>query len=112
MKLNLKDNKNKIYKGAVYAVKKINDNNFLSVLVTNQPAVAKGVISLDKLKEDHKKLEYHFGLKGAYFDRIYFCPYHPERGFRGEIKKFKKESIGENLIMVCFYKLLKFLILI
>ena len=81
-----------IYKGAVSAVKKINDNNFLSVLVTNQPAVAKGVISLDKLKEDHKKLEYHFGLKGAYFDRIYFCPYHPERGFRGEIKKFKKES--------------------
>jgi mannose-1-phosphate guanylyltransferase/phosphomannomutase len=78
--------------GAVSAVKKINDKNFLCVVVTNQPAIAKGIITLNKLKIDHKKLEYHFGLKGAYFDRIYFCPYHPKKGFKGEIKKFKKKS--------------------
>ena len=81
-----------INEGAISAVKKINNSNFLSVIVTNQPAVAKGVITLEKLKEDHKTLEYYFGLKGAYFDRIYFCPYHPEKGFKGEVKKFKKKS--------------------
>ena len=81
-----------INKGAISAVKKINNNGFLSVIITNQPAIAKGIITLDKLKKDHKKLEYEFGLKGAYFDRIYFCPYHPEKGFKGEIKKFKKKS--------------------
>ena len=81
-----------VYKGAISAVKKINQNSFLSVMVTNQPAVAKGIITLDKLKRDHKKLEYKFGLQGAYFDRIYFCPYHPEKGFKGEVKKFKKKS--------------------
>ena len=81
-----------INKGAISAVKKINEKGFLSVIVTNQPAIAKGIITLDKLKRDHKKLEYEFGLKGAYFDRIYFCPYHPEKGFKGEVKKFKKKS--------------------
>jgi mannose-1-phosphate guanylyltransferase/phosphomannomutase len=82
----------KINKGAISAVKKINENGFLSVIITNQPAIAKGIITLNKLKRDHKKLEYQFGLKGAYFDRIYFCPYHPDKGFKGEIKKFKKKS--------------------
>jgi|TARA_B110000967_G_scaffold194963_1_gene223990 mannose-1-phosphate guanylyltransferase/phosphomannomutase len=81
-----------IIKGSISAVKKINEKGFLSVIVTNQPAIAKGIITHDKLKTDHKKLEYQFGLKGAYFDRIYFCPYHPEKGFKGEIKNLKKKS--------------------
>ena len=80
-----------INKGAISAVKKINKKGYLSVIVTNQPAVAKGFITLDKLKNDHKKLEYYFGKHGAYFDRIYFCPYHPDKGFKGENKKFKKK---------------------
>ena len=81
-----------VIKGAVSAVKKINDKGFLSVIITNQPAIAKGVINLDKLNRDHRKLEYYFGLHGAYFDRIYFCPYHPDKGFKGEVKKYKKKS--------------------
>jgi mannose-1-phosphate guanylyltransferase / phosphomannomutase len=81
-----------INEGAISAVKKINEKGYLSVIVTNQPAIAKGIITLDKLKRDHKKLEYEFGLKGAYFDRIYFCPFHPEKGFKGEVKKYKKKS--------------------
>ena len=81
-----------INEGAISAVKKINEKGYLSVIITNQPAIAKGIITLDKLKKDHKKLEYEFGLKGAYFDRIYFCPFHPEKGFKGEVKKFKRKS--------------------
>ncbi len=78
--------------GAISAVKKINKKGFLSVIITNQSAIAKGIITLDKLKKDHRKLEYYFGLHGAYFDRIYFCPYHPEKGFKGEVKKYKRKS--------------------
>ncbi|WP_415315938.1 D-glycero-alpha-D-manno-heptose-1,7-bisphosphate 7-phosphatase [Candidatus Pelagibacter sp. Uisw_137] len=81
-----------INEGAISAVKKINEKGYLSVIITNQPAIAKGIITLDKLNRDHKKLEYEFGLKGAYFDRIYFCPFHPEKGFKGEVKKFKRKS--------------------
>ena len=76
----------------IKAVKQINDNGYLSVIVTNQPAVAKGFITLKKLENDHKKLEYLFGKNNAYFDRIYFCPYYPHSGFKGENIKFKRKS--------------------
>ena len=82
----------KLNYGAIKAVKQINDNGYLSVIVTNQSAVAKGFITLKKLESDHKKLEYLFGKNNAYFDRIYFCPYHPDKGFKGENIKFKKRS--------------------
>ena len=62
------------------------------VIVTNQSAVAKGV-TIDKVEKDHKKLEYLFSQKGCYFDRIYYCPYYPVAGFKGEVKKFKKSNM-------------------
>ena len=34
-------------------------------------------------------METKFGLKGAYFNRIYYCPHHPERGHEGEKKDYK-----------------------
>lgn len=82
----------KIINGAVSAIKKINSRGYLAVVITNQSAVAKGVITIAQLKKDHNKLEYFIGSKGAYLDRIYYCPYHPEKGFKGEIKKFKRKS--------------------
>ena len=81
-----------IITGSIAALKKINNIGFLAVIVTNQSAVAKGIITIKNLEKDHKKLEFYFGSKGSYFDRIYYCPYHPEKGFKGEIKKYKKNS--------------------
>ena len=81
-----------IIDGAFEAVKKINEKGFLSVIITNQSAVAKGKVTIDKVERDHKKLEYLFGVHGSYFDRIYYCPYYPTKGFKGEVKKYKKKS--------------------
>lgn len=78
--------------GSIMALKKINNSGYLAVIVTNQSAVAKGFITIENLEKDHKKLEFYFGSRGSYFDRIYYCPYHPQKGFKGEIKKFKKKS--------------------
>ncbi len=73
----------------IESVKNINQSDFLNVVVTNQPIVAKGFISEKKLREIHNYMETKFGLKGAYFNRIYYCPHHPERGHEGEKKEFK-----------------------
>ena len=81
---------NKFLKGARSSIKKINQSGYLSVLITNQPAVAKGYISIKKLEHDLDNLNYQLGLAGAYLDRIYYCPHHPEKGFQGENVKFKK----------------------
>ena len=78
-----------IIPGVFKALKKINQAGYMSILVTNQPAVAKGLITLNELKLDLTLLEVKFGLKNVYFDRIYFCPHHPTRGFIGENKIFK-----------------------
>ncbi len=92
----------KLNYGAVKAVKLINDNGYLSVIVTNQAAVAKGFITLEKLENDHKNW-ISLREKYAYFDRIYYCPYYPHKGFKGENIKFKKRyKLGENQIMVMF----------
>ena len=82
----------KLISGSVSAIKKINSKGYLAVVVTNQASVAKGFITISQLEKDHNKLQYFLGSKGAYLDRIYYCPYHPEKGFKGEIRKFKKKS--------------------
>ncbi len=80
----------KFINGTFEAIKKINENGYLAILITNQPAVAKGIISETKLIKDFKALESLLGQRGAYLDHIYYCPCHPEKGHKGEIKKYKR----------------------
>ena len=65
----------------------------------NQPAV-KGVITEKKLQTD-LKLQAFLGKK-VYIDRIYYCPHHPEKGFKNENKFYKKNVYAENPTMECF----------
>lgn len=71
------------------AIKKLNKSDYLSVVVTNQPVIAKGFTSEKELNEIHSKLETLLSFNHAYFDRIYYCPHHPEKGFKGERQKYK-----------------------
>ena len=60
-------------------------------MVTNQPVIARGECSFQDLQNIHNKVETILGSYGAYFDRIYFCPHHPDSGFKGEVKDLKIE---------------------
>lgn len=71
------------------AIKAINKSDYLSVVVTNQPMIAKGFVTFEDVYAVHKKMETLLGESGAYLNKIYFCPHHPERGFEGEIKELK-----------------------
>jgi D,D-heptose 1,7-bisphosphate phosphatase len=79
----------KIYDDAPLAIKNINNEGYLSILATNQPVIARGELSIKGLKQIHNELETRLGEFGAYLDRIYFCPHHPDRGFHGEIADLK-----------------------
>jgi len=79
----------KIYNFAAKAIKKINNSDYLTVVITNQPMIAKGFMTEEDLEEIHKKLETELGRGGAKIDAIYYCPHHPERGFDGEIPELK-----------------------
>jgi D,D-heptose 1,7-bisphosphate phosphatase len=71
------------------AIKKINDSDYLGIVVTNQPVIARGLCSEKDIAEIHKKLDVRLGEKHAFLDRIYYCPHHPERGFEGENREYK-----------------------
>ncbi|MDD2772581.1 MAG: HAD-IIIA family hydrolase [Elusimicrobiales bacterium] len=77
--------------GAAAAVRKINSLGLLAVVVTNQPAVARNLCSLDGLETIHRKMETLLGREGAYLDAIYYCPHHPDKGFPEENPAYKIE---------------------
>lgn len=74
---------------SVDAIKKINVSGYLCIVVTNQPVIARGEVTYAQLEEIHNKMETLLGLEGAYIDGLYFCPHHPDKGYKGEIKELK-----------------------
>lgn len=75
--------------GVSEAISRLNRSNFLSILATNQPVLARGDCSAAELKTIHNKLETLLGNEGAYLDRIEYCPHHPDSGFVGEVRPLK-----------------------
>ena len=67
----------------------INNSGYLCIVVTNQPVIARGDILEEELENIHNKMETLLGEKGAYIDKIYYCPHHPDKGFEGERKELK-----------------------
>ncbi|MCC6698813.1 MAG: HAD-IIIA family hydrolase [Candidatus Hydrogenedentes bacterium] len=80
-----------LHDDAIEAVRAINQAGHLAVLITNQPGVAKGFLTLDVLDEIHGCLDMKLGEGGAWLDRIYVCPHHPDGGFEGERAEFKMD---------------------
>lgn len=66
-----------IYPYSFEAVKKLNAAGFLSVVVTNQSGIARGLIEEDRLKSLHDQMVEEFKSRGARIDAVYYCPHHP-----------------------------------
>jgi histidinol-phosphate phosphatase family protein len=75
--------------GAAEAIRRLNRSGKLAVVVTNQPVVARGDVSLEGLQCIHARLESQLGTGGAFLDGLYFCPHHPDKGFPGEVPELK-----------------------
>jgi mannose-1-phosphate guanylyltransferase / phosphomannomutase len=75
--------------GVASAIRRINKSEYLTVVVTNQPMIAKGFLSEKELYRIHCKMESLLGAEHAFLDAIYYCPHHPEKGFAGEIPELK-----------------------
>lgn len=75
--------------GVAEAIKKINESGYLCIVVTNQPVIARGEVTVAELDEIHNKMETLLGLEGCYVDAIYYCPHHPHKGYKGEVLELK-----------------------
>lgn len=75
--------------GAGEAVKRINQSGYLAIVITNQPVIARGEVTVTQLDEIHKKMETLLGEEGAFVNAIYYCPHHPHKGYAGEVAELK-----------------------
>lgn len=81
--------------GVAEAVRTLNESQFLTILVTNQSVVARGLCTEAELQEIHHKLETLLGRERAWMDAIYYCPHHPEYEYEGvNTCKCRKPEIG------------------
>ncbi|TIT01731.1 MAG: HAD-IIIA family hydrolase [Mesorhizobium sp.] len=78
-----------LIEGAAAAIACFNRAEYRTIVVTNQPVVARGNCSVRDLRMIHNKMETELGRCGAFVDAIYFCPHHPDRGFVGEVEELK-----------------------
>ncbi len=77
-----------LIRGAASAVKYLKDRGYKTVVVTNQSAVARGMITEKELAEINRRFTSLLLREGATIDKLYYCPFHPE----AVIEKYRKDS--------------------
>lgn len=78
-----------LYPFAPGAVKALHAAEYRTIVITNQPVVARGDCSLEELALIHAKLESELGRAGAFLDGLHVCPHHPDGGYAGERPELK-----------------------
>lgn len=68
----------RILPGVPEALTMLKSAGFLLVVVTNQPVVARGMLTENGVEEVHAELARRIVARGGpIIDRFYFCPHHP-----------------------------------
>ncbi len=62
------------------AIRLLRGNGLKVAVITNQSAVARGLLSERGLQEIHRELTRLLAISGAFLDAIYYCPHHPTDG--------------------------------
>lgn len=75
--------------GVAAAVRRLNDADYRTIVVTNQPIIARGECSVEGLRLIHDKMEMLLGREKAHLDRIYYCPHYPEKRFPAGISELQ-----------------------
>ena len=68
----------KIIPNVPHAIRLLNLANIKTVIVTNQSAINRGLLSVKVLNKIHSFLKDELQKYGAKVDAIYFCPHKPE----------------------------------
>ena len=66
--------------GVEEAIRMLNRAGLLVMVVTNQSAIARGLLTPETLEHIHQKMRRAFRRSGAWVDAIYVCPHHPDEG--------------------------------
>jgi len=68
----------RVFPYSAEAIRILNDNNWLAIVITNQAGVARGYFSEELIASVHDRLK--SDLENAQLDAIYYCAHHPSVG--------------------------------
>jgi len=87
----------KLLNGVPEALIELKGMGYKLIVASNQSGVARGIVAEKVLGEIHNRLKQLLSENGAFLDRIYYCPYHPD----GAVSKYRKDSDLRNRIPEC-----------
>lgn len=82
----------------------LSENYDFVCLVTNQPIISMGKLSIDNLEIINSMIINYCLTKNLKIDVVTFCPHHPHTGFDGEISILKKDCFCRKPNPGLFYE--------
>lgn len=76
-----------ILPGVPEAIKLLNENGYLVIVITNQSGVARGYYPISLIQEIHTYMRESLKKEGANIDAVFFCPHYP----RGKVEEYSRE---------------------
>jgi len=75
-----------VFTSAPKALQRLQQAGYKLIIFTNQSCVARGLITEKELVKINRHIRNLYLKKGVHFNKIYYCPHHPE----GKITKYRK----------------------
>ncbi|MEW6481466.1 MAG: D-glycero-beta-D-manno-heptose 1,7-bisphosphate 7-phosphatase [bacterium] len=82
------------------AIRRLNENKILAIVISNQAGVGKGLYSIDEAEKINDLMKEELAKEGARLDAVYYCPHHPDDKCpcrKPEIGMFKKAFLDFGL---------------
>ncbi|SMC94628.1 D-glycero-alpha-D-manno-heptose-1,7-bisphosphate 7-phosphatase [Pedobacter nyackensis] len=87
----------KILEYQIAPLKKLYDEGYLLIIITNQGGIAQNRYTEDALAEMHRALSASFEAQGALITHAYYCPHHPTVSEACDCRKPKSGMLLEAI---------------
>ena len=67
-----------IFPNIIEPIKKLKNSGFVIIVVTNQSAINRGLITHKKVEEIHSTIQEYLKKYGTKIDGFYYCPHRPD----------------------------------
>ncbi|MCK4819636.1 HAD family hydrolase [bacterium] len=88
-----------IFSFSVEAIKKLNENRYRVIVITNQSSIARGICSEDQILGIHREITAYFKYRGAIIDRFYYSPYLEDAKIENFRKKHDSRKPAPGMIL-------------
>ena len=85
--------------GAAAAIKRLNQQSVVVIVVTNQSGIGRGLLSPEEYEAVRSRIDATLAKHGARIDATYMCPHHPDRAEGCDCRKpglgMYRQAIGD-----------------